>query len=351
MDWKVQQSPYHMETLVVSQDLDVSTAAHQLLANLRLTSPSTRHGTNATHLEYLKGILRETSNVSQRLLESFRGRTEEASQVMRDMTSDYESISMLLDIVSQAVDTELSTRHLTSIHPGKRHRGSEDSEATAVSSTSRLPISFDKHASPSMTAMTDTPHGHVSVSTQTDIPTTVHTISRKRSGPLAQLFNTLALSSTTFNDSTYRTHQANLQKIEREIKDLKNNPDLVGSAERLRKLSKKKKKEETRIRDLKREERDGNAALNEKSKLRGWLKRNILSERSPNAPLIAVIDIDEDGCAVGREVVDSAAAQLPNQDSISDALRGSRHILSAARQDLANIMKCLVAVSIASFTA
>ncbi|KAJ8072200.1 hypothetical protein PM082_015758 [Marasmius tenuissimus] len=124
------------ESLSLS-DFDVVTAAHQLIDNLRITSPSLPHDCDPTHLAHIESLIRETSHLSTVIIRNFRSRCSGASKSLKELNEESSDIKDLLRAVARAADEKLVSHGLgSSIRTRHCHRESEDSQLTAVSSPS-----------------------------------------------------------------------------------------------------------------------------------------------------------------------------------------------------------------------
>ena len=314
-------------------DFDVEGSIHQLLSNLRTTSPIILHGSDPEHLEHLTKLICGSSELNYRIVNRFRSRVLEATRELQELQNKSQEAHDLLDLLAQAASDRLRGRGFDALHLNSKPRDSADSENTAVASQASRsrssiakPARIDGH--------------HSSVATQT-IPT---------SDEAARLDNLTLCSNLTYN-----FHLANLAEIEREIADHSADSDKEGDVPasprpdaKLKYLISKKKKVEDRIREMetdkKFEKKDG--VINGTSKLKAWIKRIISYDRP--AKLGVVMDIDEDG-AVGREVRGvkycSGSVCEAIELSINGALQTSPVVLKAAQRDLLNILQCLNSVS------
>jgi hypothetical protein len=320
-------------SLYSPMDFDVEESIHQLLFNLRSTSPVILHGNDPEHLRHLTKLVRGSSELNHRVANHFRSRMLEASTELRELQSKYQNICDLLDLLSQAARARLRERGLDIWPLDLKSRDSADSVNTAVasqksrsrSSSIAKPAQIDDH--------------HTSVATQTAI----------LSGGAARLDGPVLPSTPTYN-----FHLATLAEIEREIAELSSASDKEDNTTasprpdaKLKQLFKKKRKVEDRIREIeteKKAEKDG--VTHGTSWLKAWIKRIISLDRP--AKLEIVMDIDEDG-AVGREVkgvtVLSGSSFEAIEFGIDGALQTSYIVLSAAHRDLHAILQCLNSVS------
>ncbi|KAF5367068.1 hypothetical protein D9758_003933 [Tetrapyrgos nigripes] len=121
------------DSIVCRDDFDIIAAAHQLIDNLRITSPHIHHSIAFSHLEHLENVMRETERLHADIIRSFRSRTKGSSKALEDMNTDAVNISRLLKDVTCAVSNKLIDHGLPPIHQQKAVRQSEDSQITAVS--------------------------------------------------------------------------------------------------------------------------------------------------------------------------------------------------------------------------
>lgn len=310
-------------------DFDIEGSIHQLLSNLRATSPAILHRSDPEHLGYLTKLVCESSELNYRILNNFRSRVLEAAKEVQELQDKSQKIRDLLDLLTQAASDRLRERGFDPWPLDSKPRDSADSENTAVASQG----SRSRSSSIAKPAQID--DRHTSVATQTT--------------PLSG--ETASLPSK----STYNFHLANLAEIEREIAEHSAASDKEGNVTasprpdaKLKQLIRKKKKVEDRIRetenDKKLEKKDG--VTHGTSKLKAWIKRIISYDRP--AKLEMVMDIDEDS-AVGREVRGvKDFSGLPSDAiylGIDGALHTSHIVLRAAQRDLLTILQCLNSVS------
>ncbi|KAG7089927.1 hypothetical protein E1B28_011559 [Marasmius oreades] len=117
-------------------DFDAVTAAHQLIDNLRITSPSLHHDCNSVHINHIENLIRETSQLSTAIIRNLRCRSKCASKAVKNVAWESSIVDDLLQAVSVAANDKLLAQGLgDSIRVGHCHRESEDSQLTAVSVT------------------------------------------------------------------------------------------------------------------------------------------------------------------------------------------------------------------------
>jgi hypothetical protein len=312
---------------------DVEESIHQLLAKLRTTSPTILHGSDPEYLGHLTRLARESSELGRRITNHFRSRIVEATRELQDLQDKSQKIRDLLDLLARAASDRLIEQGLDAWPPEVKPRDSAESEKTAVASRA----SRSRSSSIAKPAKID--NRHTSVAAQT-LPL------------LAGTARPVGLRPTT---STYDFHLRNLEKIEREIAQHNAASDKewnlttsLWSDTKLKQLVKKKKKLVHRIR----EEAEKNVEKKDlvthgTEKLKAWIKRIISYDRP--AKLEIVKDINEDGCAVGREIKGTKFLSGTPCEAIDLAIDGALHtshvVLGAARRDLLLICQCLDSVS------
>ncbi|KAF9266468.1 ankyrin [Marasmius fiardii PR-910] len=116
-------------------DFDVVTAAHQLIDNLRITSPSLYHDYDSDNLNHIENLIRETSQLSVAIIRNFRSRSEYASRAVKNTIAESSIVDDLLWTVSLAAEDKLVVQGLGDMVRDRRscHRESQDSQLTAVS--------------------------------------------------------------------------------------------------------------------------------------------------------------------------------------------------------------------------
>ncbi|KAF9026031.1 ankyrin [Hymenopellis radicata] len=143
----------------VAFDFDVSTAAHQIVTNLRLTALSVRHhDMDLSDCVHFDAVLVEVEQLSLGLMAHFRGRTEDTSRELLDLTATSSGLMKLLEVVSRDADVVIDARGIEAINPRKFKRGSEDSQKTVVSMSSHSSLSSysaKEPPSPSVTSFLD----------------------------------------------------------------------------------------------------------------------------------------------------------------------------------------------------
>lgn len=347
----------------VDLDLDFGSSAHELLANLRLTSPGINHRSDQVHIDHLNSVLGQTSQLSQEILRHCRARVEEATKELQELQMYSNKIDILSEIVFRAVNHRLGGSNLHSIR--SRKRDSEDSQATAVSGQS-IDSEFNLTASESSVqfsiAKSDELNDNcVSVSTQTVLLDLLdvkwHSASDVRSASWPDWFDSFLVGA---DSPTHKQYLGNLLEIERELSQHQTSTagTEMGTDTKLKHLLKKKKRVEDKIKELIFEQRTAkkDTTATGTAKLKAWIKRKITPERP--ARLEIVMNIDED-CAVGREVKQPedatpllAPSAIFNDDhdafdtSIQGALKTSHTVLEAAQRDLLSIGQSLASVSL-----
>jgi uncharacterized protein YdcH (DUF465 family) len=313
---------------------DVEESIHQLLAKLRTTSPTILHGSDSEYLGHLTRLVRESSELGRRIMKHFRSRVLEATRELQDLQDKTQRIRDLLDILAQAASDRLMEQGLDVWPPEVKPRDSAESENTAVasqasrsrSSSIAKPAKIDKY--------------HTSVATQT----------------LPLLAGIARLDGLSPSTSTHDFHLTSLAEIEREIvrhtaaseKEWSLTSNLWSDT-KLKQLVKKKKKLEDRIREMEAEKKAEKKDLvsHGTARLKAWIKRIISCDRPAKIEIFK--DINEDGCAVGREIkgtkiISGSPCEAVDLD-IDGALHTSHVVLGAARRDLLVICQCLDSVS------
>ncbi|KAJ3732121.1 ankyrin repeat-containing domain protein [Lentinula guzmanii] len=115
---------------ITLSDFDVLGAATHLIDNLRICSPSIHHETDIRHTKHLESLLFEMEKLQRIIIDHFQARTQEVSDVLKDMEGDIQDTAVLLESVVHSVDAKIQERGL---QPRIITRMSEDSEITCVS--------------------------------------------------------------------------------------------------------------------------------------------------------------------------------------------------------------------------
>lgn len=345
-------------------DQDVEESTHQLLVNLRITSPSVDHRNDPDNIERLTSLLSEVSHLNQGILNQFRCRVEEALKELRALRNNSDRVHILLDTVTRAAVDKLGERGFDTGR--RRNRDSEDSQNTVFNQSSR------STSTTSIAKTNQIDDTHTSVATQTvflDMLPSHGSHSPGRTVTWTEWLDGLVPSDS----STYKTHLANLAEAERELarhrqKMAASDADWnefasPGMDVKLKQLIKKHKKLEDKVRELETAERKmkKEASHHGTAKLKAWIKRIIAPER--HTKLEIVLDIDEEACAVGRQVksVEDLSESFTDVDGDNDndntfdvridgALRTSNFVLNASKRDLQTIEQCLDSVSVADQT-
>ncbi|KAJ6570099.1 hypothetical protein DFH09DRAFT_982615 [Mycena vulgaris] len=140
------------EDASVLDNVDISASSEQLLANLRLTTPSESHNATPFHLNFLDHLIREAADITAIVSTHYRTITAETTKDVQTLRKNADKIQQLLDRTCRDVDQAMQSRGLFPIVPRKRfNRESEDSQATAVS------IEFPSSPSPTETTDGATP--------------------------------------------------------------------------------------------------------------------------------------------------------------------------------------------------
>ncbi|KAG5644652.1 hypothetical protein DXG03_008034 [Asterophora parasitica] len=345
-------------------DLDLEDSTHQLLLNLRTTSPAISHANDPDNLNRLANLLAQATQLSNGILRHFRARVQEATKELQDLRANSEKVQILLDHVTQAAVAKLGDKGFDTFRR-RRARDSEDSQLTM----------FNRSRSTSMTSIAKSnkiDENHVSVATQT-IFLDLSPSSPSKSGRSATWSEWLEglVSSDSSPTSSYTDLLADLTEVERELIEHRYKMEASGAEWnefatpgmdiKLKQLEKRYRKVEEKIRDL--ETVDRKAELRdsptypkkEKGKLRKWIKRIITNAKVPTTKIQVVLDIDEMGCAVARQAksvedlleekaeAENAAEDVAFDVRIEAALRTSNVVLNASKRDLYTTEKCLAA--------
>ncbi|KAJ3744161.1 ankyrin repeat-containing domain protein [Lentinula detonsa] len=115
---------------ITLSDFDVLGAATHLIDNLRICSPSIHHETDIRHTKHLESLLFEMEKLQRIIIDHFQARTQEVSDVLKDMEGDIQDTAVLLESVVHSVDAKIQEHGL---QPRMITRMSEDSEITCVS--------------------------------------------------------------------------------------------------------------------------------------------------------------------------------------------------------------------------
>lgn len=323
-------------------DFDVEGSTQQLLLNLRTTSPSIDHRTDPDYVDYLDNLLAGVSQLNLGIINHFRSRVEEANRELQDLRTNSDKIGVLLDSVTQTAIDKIGARGFMQ---SKRNRDSEDSQYTAVSRAASR-----NNSTSQITQLDDQ---SVSVGTQTSQSDANSSAppSPTRSQASAWVYWGEG-SPITSDTSTYKAHLGHLADVDRELSYLERNTTGSPTMEaRIRHLAKKKRKLEEKIRQLdcekKAEKKD--VASHGTAKIKSWIKRILTSYDKPTK-LEIIKDIDEQGCAVGREVKSWTISSIHYLNTfdihIDGALRTSNVVLNASRRDLLTIQQCLSSVRV-----
>ncbi|KAJ7510484.1 hypothetical protein B0H11DRAFT_2216274 [Mycena galericulata] len=148
----------HEDAASLLDNVDISASSEQLLANLRLTSPSESHSATPFHLNFLNNLIREAADITAIVATHYRTITNEASKDLRVLRNNADKMQVLLDRARLDIEQAMQERGLSPMLPRKRvNRESEDSQATAVSVDVPLspispigdaipwPVQHDKH--------------------------------------------------------------------------------------------------------------------------------------------------------------------------------------------------------------
>lgn len=360
-------------SLFFTPDFDVSTSSHQLLANLRQTSPILIHDPAPTNLNYLESMLSDTADTSYDILRHFRARTNDADLELREALAIFNRVSTLRDVVSQDVEVRLKERGLQPIKSRRQNRSSEDSQVTAVSSDAGGAMSDGiKRLSVPNSPIGNVPaaagYRHVQVSTEPLLLGRGRSIGGVRSVPWPERLDGFILSA---DSTTYKAHLKNLIQIEHGLCDDQASLDISINGKEPRTGSPRKDGEvkpptRKQLKDTGMKATDDDKMATERAlckragrsgtaKLKAWLKKKVRCDQPLKLEIVR--DINEESCAVGREVkgVGAVPGQLGSKSSPNDVqsaliptdklLLTSHFILDVASRDLASIRDCMSVVS------
>ncbi|KAJ7717682.1 ankyrin repeat-containing domain protein [Mycena metata] len=114
-------------------NLDISTSTEQLLANLRLTSPSENHNATPFHLNFLDNLIREAADITAIVSTHYRTMTNEATKDVQILRRNVDKMQVTLERACRDVEEAMRSRGLAPIPSRRRvNRESEDSQTTAV---------------------------------------------------------------------------------------------------------------------------------------------------------------------------------------------------------------------------
>lgn len=344
-EWSPAVSEDDALSLYSPSEADLSGQAHQLLSNLRLTSPSCRHSNDLAHIRQLESIIDDTRELSHAILSKFRARLDTAVKEVQDLRGHLERTAVLRNVVAHAANGKIAVRGLPLILTRKKNRDSEDSQATAVS---RCLNSDVLSISPSFSAAY---LSHAKAATQIFVkePFTTDVSNDVSNEKLPSMSNSVDKSPflPTYvpvsweDDRDVGQHGNNSvtvdQKSSQPLKKQLEIEDYVPDSRTVYQADKK---------DL---------PLKGTAKLKAWFKRIIGPEDwSPKLQRILTAENEDD--KTGGELALPAfpfavqeASKLscdPLFDaSIDNTLQASHLILDAAERDLASIGECVTAVS------
>ncbi|GLB44891.1 putative ankyrin repeat [Lyophyllum shimeji] len=342
-------------SLCAPLDLDIEESTQQLLFNLRATSLSIHHSRDPVNLSRLSNLLAEVTHLNQGILRQLRSRVQEASKELQELRSNSDKVQLLLDHVTQAAITKLGDKGFDAFRR-RRARDSEDSQMTVFHQPSRSTSTM------SISRTNQVDENHVSVAAQT-VPLVPRSSTPSKSSGRPATWSEWFEALVSSDAPTYTDRLADLTEVERALIVHRRKMEEEGAEwnefaspgmdEKLKRLEKKYRKLEDKIRaiescDPRPEPRDSGSP--KKGKLRNWIKRIIAPEKTPLAKIQIVLDIDEQGCAVGRQVkseedLSEADARCPEDPAfdvrIEAALATSHIVLNASKRDLYTIEQCL----------
>ncbi|KAJ7086153.1 hypothetical protein B0H15DRAFT_845590 [Mycena belliarum] len=132
--WSSQEDPSYSDETSVLDNVDISASAEQLLANLRLTSPTESHQATPFHLNFLDNLVHEAADITAIVAAHYRTVATEAAKDAQLLRANADKMQLLLDRTHRDVEQAMQARGVAPLVPRKRfNRDSEDSQATAVS--------------------------------------------------------------------------------------------------------------------------------------------------------------------------------------------------------------------------
>ena len=339
-------------SLCTPLDLDFQESTQRLLFNLRSTSNCVDNDPDS--IEHLTNLVAEASQLSHGIISQSRRRVREANQALSDLRGIAVKTHTLLDSVTSAAVEKLGERGFDTFP--RRNRGSEDSQITVLNRSSR-------NASTSSIAKGDqVDDTHVSVAIQTVLITSPSQSPSRSVSWTERLDGVIARPA---GSCAYDTCISNFAEVERDLAIHKrkmlaadsdwNELASPGMDVKLKQLMKKHKKMERELEATEKKMEKASVSIFATSKLKAWIKR-IFAPGRPITSLKMVYDLEEQGCAVGRQVKsDQDPTGFVNneeeeKDVMSDAriehaLRTAHVILNASKRDLRTIDECLEAVS------
>ncbi|TFK62147.1 ankyrin [Pluteus cervinus] len=373
-DWGATlNSPPTRADLILPSDFDVIATSHQLLVNLRSSSPSIPHPADLAHIQLLERVLEESSHLGQLVIDHFRMQVNNAMKELRDLREQSKIIEDLHDTVCLTVSQKLVARGLEPCHV--RKRGSEDSEFTRVScaTSAATSIRVKSISTPHLAEFQMVDETHASIGTQTmfldffDVKDLTECDASATQWP--RWFDSFIRQAQS---PAHKVLLGNLLDVEREITQCEKklagssttgpDPNVLSKDPKYKQLLKKKKRVEEKILKemvLESPKKDQSASSSTAtSKFKAWIKRKITNSDRPQK-LEILYDIDENDPNVGREVktIDGVVPQpqpipIPivviHSDrfdpAIDNALRNSRTIIEAAQRDFNNIAQSLISV-------
>ncbi|KAJ7760727.1 hypothetical protein DFH07DRAFT_430276 [Mycena maculata] len=132
--WDALPGQDHEDAASLLNNVDISASSEQLLANLRLTSPSESHNPTPFHLNLLDNLIREAADISAIVSSHYRTITDEATKDVQVLRKNAAKMQVLLDRAYLDIEQTMHSRGLSPIPARKRfNRESEDSQFTVVS--------------------------------------------------------------------------------------------------------------------------------------------------------------------------------------------------------------------------
>ncbi|KDQ57205.1 hypothetical protein JAAARDRAFT_131495 [Jaapia argillacea MUCL 33604] len=333
-------------------DIDVTAVSQEMIENLRSTLASLQDESPSVLPSNLDQLLCTTADKGRAVFANFRTRMAEAANDLADLRSTYRNVDTLLGNVTKAAEEQLGSQSMTDKERWeascrRRTTDSGDSEQTAVSTLLEDDLPGAKLA-PSTSWAGIVGYRHVAVTTEPSVLDIVGPYVEPRVVPWPAWLDTFVLNA----DSTlYKTHLANLVEVDRELSLTRHHlpPQLRGIEQpisrpgtprndmRLRELQDEKKVLTKFVNTMDRKESHSSYT----AKLKGWLRKKIKHQQ--HFRLEIVMDVDEESCAVGREV---KVTQLKDgewevfENLGRKSLRLSNRVLGTAKADMATIEEC-----------
>ena len=343
-------------SVVLPPDFDIVFSSNQLLSNLRLTSPSLGSDTRRADVDHLESLLSETTELSTAVVRHFRACTEEAANELREANAMCDSLGTLLTAVKRGLEVP----DQSTIRGKKRNRDSDESQLTAVSTDSGYleVANLKRRTLADFLPPTEQPsfkpvhYRHVAVAA--DLPVLeVSEVGGSRPFVWPEWLDSFMTNSESSPTSS-TSHATNfMDEIERGLSMLELGTEgKIGNS--MVEAAKFRAKKKTRDEVVGREESDNEKTAGRRhaanlrkresgtSKLKAWLKRKIMPERS--LKLEIVWDIEDDG-RIGREVKNETIPPDHVGQQIVSIHPSFQIALAAASRDLDSIRWSATSVS------